>query len=248
MTENTLQSPPQPSANPAAATETALPAAVAEARAAITARTSDRAFAQRFAAGDATARAEMNALHVAAYPDEPAGAPAVTLDDAAKAALATEQMKQPTVREPDEIDAHLTEIGFTPGRAEEFRLPRLNEDPNAPVDMKVDGAVRGWLSEARLSPEIGNFVAAEVNKVAQRWATMSEGERTLWQQSEKLRLERLGFNSERIAVCRQMIEELEKKRPGVIQVLEDTGAGNSSTVIAMLVQHAERLAARHGGK
>ena len=42
----------------------------------------------------------------------------------------------------------------------------------------------------------------------------------------------------------QLVMEIEERRPGLVDLLLDTGAGNSALTIMLLATHAERLAAR----
>jgi hypothetical protein len=55
-------------------------------------------------------------------------------------------------------------------------------------------------------------------------------------------------NGARLAMARQFIRELESRSPGVVELLERTGLGNNSRVIARIVCHCERLNYRAGLK
>src|SRR5688500_6035070 len=88
----------------ATATATPAPMAPEAAQARIEELKGDRGFRQRFAAGDEAARSEMHRLHREAF--EPAAE--------APAPLSA-------------TDRHLSEIGFPPASAAEFRMPPLPE-------------------------------------------------------------------------------------------------------------------------
>ena len=81
-----------------------------------------------------------------------------------------------------------------------------------------------------------------------QWQQMTAPQRELHGRQAQAQIERLFGDkaSERIALARQMIHELEAKKPGLIRYLEETGAGNSVALIANLALHGERLKARHG--
>lgn len=151
---------------------------------------------------------------------------------------------------PSEIDAHLTEIGFAPAKPEEFRLPpMLGEDGRMTPELAaVDKAARGWLSAGRFDAAIGNALAAEANRVGERWQAMNDAQRELYQRTERAKLDRLwGQDAEKnLKLARQLVQEIEAKAPGIVAFLVETGAGNSSFVIANLYTHATRLSARHG--
>jgi hypothetical protein len=154
----------------------------------------------------------------------------------------------PAKAAPSSVEAHLTEMGFAPAKAEQFTLPALNA-PDAPFDKHAQAAdkmVRSWLETAGLTREIGNFVAAEVDRTATTYQRMSGSERKLWEQGQRTNLERVwgADTNKKIALAQQLVAEIEAKAPGLVYVLEETGAGSSALVIAQLALHAERLAAR----
>jgi hypothetical protein len=75
---------------------------------------------------------------------------------------------------------------------------------------------------------------------------MTEIERTLYGKSQRMLLERIWKEqtAEKISAARQLVRELDERRPGLIAFLENTGTGNNARLIAALANQAERLAAR----
>lgn len=142
-----------------------------------------------------------------------------------------------------EIDA-----AFPAARATDYEIPPLapGNEPLTKELMAFDRQARGWLEAARFTKGIGSFIAREVEKVGVRYQAMSESERKLFAITERQRRDQLlGPNAEkRVALGRQLVRELDKKSPGLVALLEETGAGNSAAVIVHFTMQAERLAAR----
>jgi hypothetical protein len=71
----------------------------------------------------------------------------------------------------------------------------------------------------------------------------------LFQRSEMVKLHNMWGDqtASRLVMARQFIRELEFRSPGVVGLLERTGLGNNSRIVAMVVAQAERrLAYRNG--
>lgn len=82
-------------------------------------------------------------------------------------------------------------------------------------------------------------------KVGKAFNAMSEAEQVLYQRSERAHLERLwGSEETQRKLAHQLVMKIDDRRPGIVDLLLDTGAGNSAMVIMNLALHAERLAAR----
>ena len=65
---------------------------------------------------------------------------------------------------------------------------------------------------------------------------MTDSQRDLFQQQERVKLERIwgdGYNTNMNA-ARQLLQEIEAKRPGIVNFLERSGLGDSSVVIGLL--------------
>jgi predicted nucleic acid-binding protein len=153
----------------------------------------------------------------------------------------------PIVEDNRTEEAKAIDAAFPPAKPEDYRMPRFATDADSVQDiMRVEEASRAWLAEARFTREIGSFVAGEVARTAERFQRMDDTERQLWTQEQRVAVERLlGPDHERrLALGRQLIQEIEAKRPGLVRLLEDSGAGNNPSVVLNVVLQAERLAAR----
>jgi hypothetical protein len=152
--------------------------------------------------------------------------------------------------EPGEVAmAEALEHGARP---EEYRLPRLME-PGAQLTPEVvafDKQAREWLAEAGLPREIGTFVATEVAKVAEATKDATEAQCTAYRMEQEGQLRRMwGSDFDRkVALARQLVAQVEAKRPGIVEYLEATRAGDCAAVVAQLALAAERLTARNKRK
>lgn len=108
--------------------------------------------------------------------------------------------------------------------------------PYTEADTQADAAIRGWLADAELPKGNGNFIAAEARKLVPQLQAMTDSQRDLFQQQERVKLERIwgdGYNTNMNA-ARQLVQEIEAKRPGIVNFLERSGLGDSSVVIGLL--------------
>lgn len=142
--------------------------------------------------------------------------------------------------EAAEIDAM-----FPPAKPEEYQMPSMG-DEYGPTQHKLDTDARGWLAEARFPAGLGSALLSEIDRVSVAHSKMSDGERQIWAQKEVAVLQNMWGDSygPRVKAAQQIIKELELKRPGLVEILEVSGAGNSAFVIAQVALHAERLLAR----
>ncbi|MBI3043235.1 MAG: hypothetical protein HYY78_10475 [Betaproteobacteria bacterium] len=132
----------------------------------------------------------------------------------------------------------------------DYEMPRIAGDVDAKAAAALDRTARAWLFDAGFDRARGSSMLKEVDRVAQRLASMSESERKSFSQAERGKLARIwGRDTEsKLALGRQLVRELDKKTPGLLAMLDETGAGDSSVVVAMLVAQAEILANRPGRK
>lgn len=167
--------------------------------------------------------------------------------ETADAMLTTDgaQIEQP--KSEGELSPEAADIDsmFPPAKPEEYQMPNMGEI-FGPAQQKLDGDARGWLTEARFPAGIGSSLLSEVNRTATAWNKMDATARTMYAQQEVTALQKLwgdGYAA-KVNAARQLIREMEAKRPGLARILEESGAGNSAQVIAQVALHAERLLAR----
>lgn len=144
-----------------------------------------------------------------------------------------------------ELDAQ-----FPPAKAHEYDFPLYGAPGErlTPEQREFDTKARGWLTEARFPKGIGSSLAKEIAREGERSANLSEAERTLYGKSQMLRLEKTwgAETQKRVSLARQLVRDLDKKSPGLVDFLERTNAGNNAQVIAMFAAQAERLFMRQG--
>lgn len=138
---------------------------------------------------------------------------------------------------------------FGGARPEEYDLPPMQKSTDR-LDMDIHNgqlAMRNWLSEMKLPKGIGSFVATEVIKIGDHYRSMNSADREIYSRNERVRVEKIfGKETEHnIELARQLVDEVETKRPGFRRFLEDTGAGDSAAVIVQLAEHAKRLKFRN---
>jgi hypothetical protein len=156
----------------------------------------------------------------------------------------------PAQAAPDEVGAYLAAEGFAPAKPSELRLRQHLPENMTPELRKAEESITGWITEARLPSGIANAIVADIAKSGDKWQTMDDTQREIHAQQTRTQLEKLWGDKapERIALAQRLIRELDARRPGLIRFLDESGAGNSTFLIAQLGMHAERLAARHERK
>ena len=147
---------------------------------------------------------------------------------------------------PDE--AETTAEVFPAARPEDYRMPRLTQGSEELTQehIEFDRQARTWLAAAQFPREIGSAVADEVARVDARMQAASDFEFSAFQAQETAQLRRMwGKDYDRkMGLARQLVAEIEAQSPGLVHVLNETGAGSSATVIANFALQAERLQAR----
>lgn len=138
---------------------------------------------------------------------------------------------------------------FPPAKPEEFAIQWNAPGDTAPLSAEVkqfDQTVRGWLTELRLPREHGQAIINIVSKLAQQKMTPEQVE--VYRDAETTRLrEVLGDTyDERMELARQMIHEVDSRKPGLKAFLLRNGVGDTAGLVAMLVNHAPIYHARKG--
>ena len=153
----------------------------------------------------------------------------------------------PIVEDNRTEEAKAIDAAFPPAKPEDYRMPRFATDADSVPDiMRVEQTARGWLAEARLPAEIGSAIAADAHRTAALWQTMNDNAKEVWSREQLAIATRiLGPSAEeKIALARQLVDEIEAKKPGLKGFLENSGAGSCAAVVVQLANHAARLAAR----
>jgi hypothetical protein len=106
---------------------------------------------------------------------------------------------------------------------------------------EADTAIREWMVEAGLSKGVGTFIAQEANILVPQLMEMDDGQRQLFQASERTKLEQVwkGDFHKNLKAARDLVKKIESKKPGLIDFLERSGLGDSSSMILQL-HHASQ--------
>jgi hypothetical protein len=176
--------------------------------------------------------------------DEQINASGVLSDpaDSAPEQLAPEHQAEQLSPEDEAAQDEFMAMAERPAEPHQYAMPALIDEAGRYM-AEADQQARAWLTGAQFPREVGSSVAQEVARVAAQYEGMGESARELWARSERATLERLwrGEFDRKIALARQLVGEVEAKAPGLKDLLERSGAGNSSMVIGLLAMQAERL-------
>ena len=163
-----------------------------------------------------------------------------------------------SARDQATLDSWLKEDGVAPESSEatdmalpaaepfEYRLGNLREDGGdyTEADIEADAAIRGWMGDAELPAGTGTFLATEAKKLIPQLQAMNAAQRDLFQRAERAKLQRTfgdGYK-ENLNAARSLVQEIEAKRPGIVDFLERSGLGDSSVVIGLLASHGHTRA------
>ena len=150
------------------------------------------------------------------------------------------------------VDQLVSPVDFDlpPGKVGEFLIPHGAVQDASP-QQEADAAryVSTWFELAQMPREIGTYLLDEMAVVAKRHQAMSEAERELYKREQTASLYKIWGDEgpRKLALAKQLLDEIDARQPGLAELLDETGAANSATVILQLASHAERLAARRGG-
>ncbi len=136
---------------------------------------------------------------------------------------------------------------FPPVDPGKYRIP-IAEGEITKDTIEFVKSAQGWLSEGRFDAGIGTFMAEEADRISDQLEKLSPQDKILWEKSQINTLHNIykGDFTRNIELARQLVSEIEARRPGLVKYLEDTGAGNSMMVVHQFVQQALRLDARYG--
>lgn len=143
-----------------------------------------------------------------------------------------------------EVRAYLESQGMKPPRPTEYQLPPQDGEIDT-FDKAADAIVRNWLSAAGFSVSNGSYLAEQLDKAGRQFDAMDPVQQEIYARTERELLFRaLGPTAEqRLALARQLVNELDERQPG-LKALLDMGPGHSANVVMVFVAQAEILAAR----
>ena len=140
---------------------------------------------------------------------------------------------------PDPFDGVELPDGFgPPAKSTDYRLDSLVAEQLSVEQLRNLGET---LLVAKLPAGIGVQIVSEIASVGAM--NLDEAGRELMTKRTMVRLEALWGDetATKINTARKFLQQLDKARPGVLRMLEDSGAGSSYAVIRQVVEHASRV-------
>lgn len=147
------------------------------------------------------------------------------------------------------IDQH-----FPVAQPEEFRIAYANPGQVAPPMTKelqqFDTTARTWLAGAEFPASLGNSLISAITKTAQATKHLSADQLESYGLVEYAKLERVyGAELEdKLNAAGRLVAQLEKKTPGLKNLLRSKGLGDNAMVAQLLIQQAERYWLRRKGR
>ena len=136
-----------------------------------------------------------------------------------------------------------------PAKPEEFLVrlyPPGQEPREIPKEVSVfEGNVRGWMSDAGLSKELGYALFNTLSKAIQHTHALTPEQREAYKDSENAKMGKLfgpDWHDTKLQPVAVMIHELDQKRPGLKELVR--AHGDHAMFLAQLIQAARVYHAR----
>lgn len=148
----------------------------------------------------------------------------------------------------------LVDLHFPIARQEEIRIPYADPGQAAPQmtpELKqFDESARTWLVGAEFPATLANSLVTTISKVAQQTKHLNADALESYGLLQYERLEKIYGDKleEKLNAAGKMVQELEKKTPGLNNLLKSKGLGDNAEVASLLIQQAERYWIRRKGR
>jgi hypothetical protein len=138
---------------------------------------------------------------------------------------------------------------FPAAKSHDIQWPHT-EEATTPAYHALRNEVNSRFIDADMTADTASYIIKEADAFGYCSEKWTLEEHTLYGRSELAKLTCVfgDQTAAKIETARKLIETLEAKRPGLVDLLERTGLGNNAAVILQIVNHAERLAYRNGVK
>ena len=115
---------------------------------------------------------------------------------------------------------------------------------------QFDSSARTWLSEAQFDRTLGNSLVTAIERTVQQTKHLTENELEDYGYREYEKLQRAYGDGleDKLRAAGRMVEVLEKKQPGLKNLLKAKGIGDNALVVAQLIGQSERWHARRKGR
>ncbi len=157
-------------------------------------------------------------------------------------------MEAPKTPEQQRLDAL-----HPPAKASEYTI-RYGK-PNAEVKQtpelqQFNQSARTWLSGAEFDRTTGNSLVNLIDRTVQKTHTMTPDQLDYYAAEQYQLLERAYGSKleEKLQAAGRMVQELERKHPGINQLLKSKGIGDNALVASMLIAQSEIYWGRRGKK
>jgi hypothetical protein len=163
----------------------------------------------------------------------------------------TPEQRGPDTRTEEQktLDQH-----FPAAKPEDYRLSYADpgQDPPemTPELKQFDQSARTWMSTAGFPRDVGNSLVNAIAKTAQLTKDMNADQLDQYGADEFVKLERAHGPAldDKLRAAGRMVEDLERKQPGLKQLLKSKGIGDSAMVANLLMGHAQVYHARRGAQ
>lgn len=140
-----------------------------------------------------------------------------------------------------------------PAKASEYTIRyggSSGEMVHTPELKQFDQSARAWLSGAQFDRMTGNSLVNTIDRVAQQTHKMAAEQLDYYGQTEYAKLEKSYGPTleEKLNAAGRMVEDLEKKHPGLKNLLKAKGIGDNALVASMLIAQSEVYWKRRGNK
>jgi hypothetical protein len=151
-------------------------------------------------------------------------------------------------------EQRLIDEQFPVAKPDEFFIRYADPGRPAPPMSKelsqFDQSARAWLVGAEFPANLGNSLITNIEKVAQQTKAMTPDQLESYGLVEYEKLQRAYGDKleEKLTSAGHMVEALEKKTPGLKNLLRSKGLGDSALIASMLIGQAERYWIRRKGR
>lgn len=157
-----------------------------------------------------------------------------------------QRVTPPETRSQEE---QLRDAHFPVARPDDFSIRYGVPGQELPMTTELkqfDTTARTWLSEAGFERNLGNALVNEIDRVTQRTHKMSAQELEGYGWAEYGKLEQVHGDKleEKLKSAGRMIEELDKKQPGLKNLLRSKGIGDNALIANLLIQQSQHYHAR----
>jgi len=158
-------------------------------------------------------------------------------------------MEQRTTEDLRTDEVKLLDQHFPAAKPEDYliRYGGPGEDvPMTPEMKQFDTTARAWLTGAEFPANVGNSVITTISRVAQQTKAMTPDELITYGEAEYAKLRQANGDTfeDKLNAAGRMVEDLEKKTPGLNNLLKSKGLWDNALIASMLIQQAERYHAR----